>query len=753
MLTSGKTVRWTSRVVAWTLVGALVCAGCGGGDGDDGATTLSSQRQPLAGTVVLPAGVTAEAVINGLEEAPVTDGAFTLEVFAGDGARGRGRQLAVVVSPTGAPLLMGWFGPDATELSPRTTADVLAWWSTGAFTAPLESADALIGLFAAAPELDAVGAAIQDALAADPDAFAATHPTVTAALRTATEALLGEPGSIPRSLLVNPADERSGIRVDQLSGVNQITLTNRYRRPAFALVDRVSTFDAEGNETASPQKVARIDISAVTGLDGGVGTINQIITGLAQTGGTFEGADLAYTEKSADPIALPNVAGAKKTRYQVAVVGPGAFAGDYEALSDEAKLKQAEVVQKFVIQQLILPLTIQLLVPSGDLDKVAGVNGFNDLVQDFIGIIGVQAPGIFDLASKGDFKGAVTLAGQTIVGSGTFRNAIFAAILERLYDLGTPEGDAAYGRASAVASGFASVTGALDTFLTAFDLTAVAGSFAESNEGDRWTVDAIDSQVRLSPPSSTVEPGDNVRLTATTPDVGDDVPKAYRYTINPGNLGDLRNDRGSGKSIDSSENFIFFDAGDAPGTVTVKVEVFQIDLSNRIPLGEATATVTIEEGCEFGEEDKQTVVVQEFVGISEGGGFGGDDAAVAYWYFVWNLEPGVAPYEMTFRAGPAGDLFGSSTIHQDGKTITVRPVQPLGQYDLRYSTAASLPNREAAVFADAVALSDTQAIYILNDHSQPLNANHDQLDDFYTRVEEIGVKHRGTGAEIVPACE
>ncbi len=738
-------------VAALLLLGAMSSA-CGGDGGGDGDTTLSTQRQSVVGTVVLPAGVTATAVVNGLVDVPVTEGGFTLEMFAGERGEGRGRQLAVAVSATGAPLLMGWFGPDATELSPRTTAEVLAWFATGAFTAPLESADALIGLFAVAPELDAVGAAIEDELANNPDAFAMANPTVTAALRTAAMDLLVGTGRIPRSLLVNPGNESSGIRVDQVTGVNQITLTNRYRRPAFALVDRVSTFDADGNETASPAKITRIDISPVTGLDGGIGTINQIITGLAQTGGTFEGADLAYTEKSGEPIALPNLAGAKKTRYQVSIVGPGAFPGDYERLSDEAKLKQTEVVQKFVIQQLILPLVIQLLVPSGDLDKVSGINGFKDLVQDFIAIVGVQAPAIFDLAGKGDFKGAVTLAGQTIVGSGTFRNAIFAAILERLYDLRTAEGAAAYGRASAVASGFANVTGALDTFLTAFDLTAVAGSFAESNEGDLWTVDAIDAQVRLSPPTSKVKPGDNVRLTATTPDVGDDVPKAYRYTLNPGNLGNLRNDRGSGKSIDSSENFIFFDAGDGEGTAMIKVEVFQIDLSKRVPLGEATATVTIEEGCEYGEDDMQTVTVQKFVGISEGGGFGGDDSAVAYWYFVWELEPGVAPYEMTFRAGPNGDLFGNSTLHQDGKTITVRPIQPLGQYGYRYSTAESLPQRESAVFAAAVALSETQALYILSDHWQPLNENRDQLESFYETVDEINAKQEGTRAEIVPAC-
>lgn len=752
MLESRKTTRSMWAVVAWMWLGALVFLACGGEGGGETTTTLSTQRQSVAGTLVLPEGVTAVTVLNGLIEAPVTDGGFTLEVFGGE-REDRGRQLAVAVSASGAPMLMGWFGPGSTELSPRTTAEVLAWFATGAFTAPLESAEVLIELLAEAPELDAVGAAIGDELAKNPDAFAVANPTVTTALKTSAEALLMGSGRIRRSLLVNPAEEKSGIRIDQLTGVNQITLTNRYRRPAFALVDRVSTFDADGNETSSPKNIARVDIAAVTGLDGGVGTINQIITGLAQTGGTFEGADLAYTEKSGNPISLPNVAGAKKTRYQVAVVGPGAFAGDYDGLNDEAKAKQAEVVQKFAIQQLILPLVIQLLIPTGDLDKVSGINGFKDLTQDFIAIIGVQVPAIFDLAGKGDFKGAVTLAAQSIIGSGTFRNAIFAAILERLYDLRTAEGAAAYSRASAVASGFANVTGALDTFLTAFDLTAVAGSFAQSHEGDLWTVDAIGTQVRLSPPTSNIKPGDNVRLTATTPDVGDDVPKAYRYTLNPGNLGNLRNERGSGKSIDSSENFIFFDAGDGEGTAQIKVEVFQIDLSNRIPLGEAIATVTIEEGCEFDEEDMQTITVQHFAGIEKGGGFGGDDAAVAYWYFVWELEPGITPYDMTFRAGPAGDLFGSSTIHKDGRTITLRPVQPLGQYAYRYSTAQSLPNREASVLVAAVGLSETQAIYILSDHSQPLNEYHDQLGAFYETVERINAQQEGTRAEVVPSCD
>jgi hypothetical protein len=77
----------------------------------------------------------------------------------------------------------------------------------------------------------------------------------------------------------------------------------------------------------------------------------------------------------------------------------------------------------------------------------------------------------------------------------------------------------------------------------------------------------------------------------------------------------------------------------------------------------------------------------------------------------------------------------------------------LGQYGYRYSTAESLPRREAAVFAAAVALTENQAIYILSDHWQPLNENRDQLEGFYERVDEINAKQEGTRAEFIPSCD
>jgi hypothetical protein len=731
----------------WVWV-ALVACGASGADG----AKLSSERLSVAGTLELPAGVVAATVVNGLTSAPVEDGSFTLEVFAGDGDT---RQFAVALSPSGAPLLMGWFGPSASVLSPRSTAEVLAWFASAGFSVPLEAASDLFDHFARAPELDPLATAISTALVAQPDGLSETDPALAAALATAVDALF-EPRSesprVPRSLLINPSSERSGVRLDQVSGVNQITPVNRYRRPAFALIDRVSTFDEDGRETAAPARIGRVDVSPVTGLDGAVGTINQIITGLATTGGTFEGADLAYTEKAAASVSLPNVAGARKTRYQVAVVGPGGFGGDYAKLSDEAKLKQAEIVQKFAIQQLILPLVIKFLVPRSDLDRVSGVTGFEDLVGDFITIVAVQAPAIFERASAGNLKGAMMLGAETIVSSSTFRNALFSAVLERLYDFRSTDLEAAYGRASAAAGAFVRVTGAVDTLFTAFDLTAVAANFAQSNTGDIWTVDSSDSRVRLTPPESELPTKERLRLTVTVPDVGEGVALAYRYSVTPSGLGELSNERTSGATIDSSEDFIFFTAGETEGTVTVKAEVFQIDRTNRILLGAGTATVSIKEGCAFDDDDVQKVTAQTWSGITAPNTSGIAHAA-AYWYFIWDLTPGIDAYDITFRAGPGSNLFGSSVPHRDGNTIQILPVQPTGRAAYQYSTAESLPRREFAEFAAAVGLSDTQGLYILTAPWQPLDDEQTQLDSFNERLRAINEQNSGTMAEIVPSCD
>jgi len=199
----------------WTRCGGTPPAG-DGGDGGQGVVQLG--RQTVAGQADLAAigltGTTKATVRSSAGEAPLgTDGAFSLTCYGGEG------QLAVALSPAGNPMLLGWLDAEHTALSPRTTAEVLVYFASGAFALPVaaqaEAIEALRGL----ADLDALATSITAALAADLDAFAGASPVASEVsalvqqLANDAEAAArsGRDGLFSRGVLVNPAESRSGL--------------------------------------------------------------------------------------------------------------------------------------------------------------------------------------------------------------------------------------------------------------------------------------------------------------------------------------------------------------------------------------------------------------------------------------------------------------------------------------------------------------------------------------------------------------
>lgn len=720
-----------ATALATTLVALTAC----GSDSDGGGngSGLDLNRRTMTVQVDLPAGVTAAAVQTMLGEAPVAGGAAQVPAFDG-------RQLTVAVAASGEPLLFGFLGGSETTLDAERFAEALLYFATGATLLPPEEGahEAALAAIGDAPGLSDVAEAIEAALLANPDGFLETgsYDDVVEELEEAVAALRAQAPD-GRGVLVQPLESKSGLRVNTTEGVNSIFLTNRYRRLGHAFIDRVSTFDDDGNQTPAPKRVTDFSVPSVQKLGSTTSTLVDIVYGKN-----------AFEETSTGPVALEAVEDAAKTRYRLVVVGPGQSDGEYNQLTQEQADKQLEVTQTFVIKDLFLPMVLNLLIPGSKLDDYLKFTGGGSLVKDLIKLFTSNAPKIWEKSAEGDIEGALFEAWNTVSQSSTFRSILLQRLLDAILDSAGPDvADKAFANGKKLLNALKVV----DTLLAGIDGTAAGLGVGLSNRADVWQIDVTAPKVRLDPETATLDFGEGKQLTANTPDIDDDVPLVYKYTVAPTHLGQLRNARGSGAEINSSENFIFFDAGETEGTVVVKVEVFQVDNQNRISIGSATSTLTIEEGCHFDEEDLQRVTVQRYVGV------GTDDfdnaAAFAYWYFIWDLVPETTVYDITFRAGPAGDLFGNSTLHKDGATLRLRPVQPLGQYARRYSTGATLARRAFDDFAEALNLRDDQGIYILTDHWQLLDDNQSQLEHFNERVAEIHAKQVGTMAELMPVCE
>ena len=549
------------------------------GDGADSETPAGPQSQTgayrtLSGTLAPPAGVSLTHVRNSLGEGAVADGAFRLEAYAD------GRQLTVAQTAAGTPALLGFVDADHTAIDANSTADALLFWATGAFLAPREQHPALLELLGQTPERAILAEAVAATLAADPEAFATSQPALAETLRDLAIQLQG---SAAAKLIVDPLESRSGLTVNTVEGLNSVTLANRFRRPGHVFIDRVSTFDAAGTETPSPAPLTDFELPAVQGLSTAVGTFVDIIWGR-----------LAFEEKSTEPVELPAVEGAERTRYRLLVVGPGAGAGDLALISPEELEKQQSVLRRFLVRDLFLPLVLNVLIPQSDLDSYLKFAGGAGVVDDLIDILTSNVPGIWERSASGDIRGALWGAYDALVTSDTFRNATLEVLVSHIQDTrGLEASDAAF----KTAQQFARAVAALDALLQVFDSSTVGTSVAQSNMADIWTVDASAPTVRLTPPTAALASNERVTLNATVPELsGSGVDLVYRWS-NTATAGSLSDGQANHQdNFDSSRPRASYTAGDGEGTDRIEVEVFALagpGQSGRQLVGRASAVVEV----------------------------------------------------------------------------------------------------------------------------------------------------------------
>ncbi len=574
-----------SQRAALALVGLFVATWAGGCGGSDQSAGGGSATRTIHGTVAGPAGVA--MVRSSLGEAPVAGGRFAIVGF-------EGRQLVAAESADGVPMLLGWLGDGATELSPRSLAEVLVWLATLAPMAPPELQAELQALLADAAELDPLADAIAAALAGNPDAFATDQPTVAQALADVLAALAAagtaERGSraaqiyvdrLGRALLINPTDAKSGLRLDTTGGLDTVTVFNAYRRLTHVSIDRVSTFDADGNETASTSHLTDFELPAVQGVSTTIGSFVDLIWGRT-----------AYGEVSSQAVKLPNVDGAAKTRYELLVVGPGHLPGDGDRMDAQERAKQREVTQIFIARDVFLTLVLNWLIPASGVQSVLGSEAAKDATQDVVNLIGNSVPGAWDKAAGGDVSGALFDVYQALATSNSFRNALLQITLRLIAArFGKPAIEKLGDRVATLMKSMAVV----DAALAGFDVSQIGNAIANAAIAEAWQVDVVRSAVRLDPEQASIEPRDIVELTVAVTDAPAGTPFEYRYST-PGSAGQIRNATQTGTQITSSQPTIIYEAGSDEGNDTVTVEVFALagpGGADREKVGEATSMIEV----------------------------------------------------------------------------------------------------------------------------------------------------------------
>jgi hypothetical protein len=605
----GRTRGWLCSLAAAALLSA--CGGGGGDDGSNGSVTTASPAIPVlsmgsaTATVVLPSGLaigtdklTVRTSVG--EATPNASGTVTLTSYVD------GEQLAIVLSPAGNPMLMGWIDATHTTISAATTAQVLAYFAlNGSLMLNDAERQALMADLPTAPGIDALTATIQSELVRSVDAFAQADPALTQALATFANATYGGAQMSAAStrahalgIVITPATQ-SGIDVLQ-DPPFAAHLTNSFRRRAWAFVDRIS-HTTGGTDVADPMAVTSFEMPPVIGVNGGVtGALTDIMNAYYGNQAT------AYAVVSGPSVSIPLVDGSDKTSYQVTVVGAGGSAGVASSLTAAQSTALREVAMRGFLKDFMVPTLANAILGSGAIDFTAGTGDkakfmadvLTNLTGDFINYA-TSVPGVNDKIANGQwFDAGVDLTG-TAAGAGTVRT-----ILVEAFDRAVKARVAAGldpGAMKGFMNSFNVILNAAGGVLQAFDSSAYVKDLAQADQADQWTVVVTPQKIALNPQASNVGVGGTVVLTASVLGAEDTDGYSYHWTTTT-QFGDLSEVAGGSRIhqsdyCSSSEKAVFtYEKAAAAGTTdTVKVQIYSgpnCDPAKGQLLGGAASTMT-----------------------------------------------------------------------------------------------------------------------------------------------------------------
>jgi hypothetical protein len=510
-------------------------------------------------TIVLPLGSTVNpgqlAVLDTIAQTvPVVSGQFSIPAYD------NGSQIAVVLSPAGNPMLLGWLDANHQTVSAATTAEVFGYFALGGYLLLNDSDRAeFVSEMPQAPGFATLVQAISTAVAASPDAFASSNAAVTGALATFVSGIYAAAATgstaaqshllslVRRNSLIKPQDVN--VATPEQSGISVVAdppysahLSNATRRRAWAFVQRVS-YTANGQVTPSPAAVTDFEVPPEVGLNGGInGAITDIINAY------FGNSNSAYTAvdaPSTGPFPIPVVANSDLTTYQVTVVGPGNY-----QLGALAALPQNQINQQ--IQISIGGFTIDAMVPF--FSNIAFGTTFLSS--------SAAAPFLKALATnlQGDLLANTTLLPnlQAEVTAGRYGDALLdilngittgngvLGLLEKDVQLavaavGTNGGFGPNGPSglTAAMTNITKILGTVNAALQVFDTAVYATQIYNADMVDQYTVTSSPAAVITNPATATVGQGGIQPITILSVG-GGTPPNGYSYFWSTtSNFGDL----------------------------------------------------------------------------------------------------------------------------------------------------------------------------------------------------------------------
>ncbi len=600
------------------LVALLTLTACGGG----GKTPPPKDGEPkeVSGRVVLPAGATLKPetlkAVTGLGSFAVgADGTFKAQVI------GDGPTEIDVLDPTGALVLSAVAGlePITTtlELSSRSSAAVLLYYSVGAFLLPADIqekawelidqvsavddlADVLSASFAAGGlPLSDEDAALDDALdlawqgVFGPRAMGLSSSGVKDLLTAAlTPAGLLEPQAGGSSnIVIEPGagTVQSGVAVIHNPVGSGVAAQNTFRRPAALLAYQVGYQDDGGNdqEISPPVLAGRVDVPS-TGSLGLMQALTDIVTGEAP---------FSPVVSDGLPLTLHN---GLRTYYQLVLLGPSLDAVTHPPLYDDARFMNERAAWNEIRGEKVLDLFLNdIALPA--LENFA-FGGAGHIEASKLGKLRQQFKALNDshlanlgvfLKAGGSYAEAVKIVLTELATNNRYRIDFFEVMVDAMLESEKSKMsfDAVEARLKARASASA-ILAAVQFTLSVGDVAAIMSDLNSSLPAVGWTATASPTLFALDPEHAYFTKSQpQIKLSVSTrgPVSGNFM---YRWTTT-GSYGELTDGPKKGTTIDTAYTSVWYTVR-APHTITddqkdaVSVAVYEVEPgATSIPAGQA----------------------------------------------------------------------------------------------------------------------------------------------------------------------
>lgn len=591
------------------LILPMVLAACGGNGsglpGGAGTGRKSLRATPITAQVALPAGAQGERV-NGLRvwtsgsaASPDASGKAGVTVF------NDGPQYTEARDPQGRLVLAGFLGANGKTLDAASTAEMLAYFATGAPMATGEARRKVFDGLRSITGFAEVVAEVENDLKTD-GYLTPNDEAMIAKLDAMVTAIGGIPGagararSLPtRGAIVSPSTQVSGISVDTTVD-GQVALQNVYLRRAMAWLDKVSynvkigerTTVVPADEPETPVKP--IEIDSPKRYAGFIGTIADLLQG-----------NIAYSPTNAGPFPIPaidpKIEGCVGTNYHLTIVGPGAIEGDRGSLKPARRAEADKLIFKAAFLDYLLPFFVTVVMPiDGELfDDFAKHAGASVVLQDLATTIFATAPNVADLMWKGEYYQAAIALRDAGLLSNTLLPAITQMFLNWAEDSSSDAVANMTERYAKDAKAMLGTIGSIDKWLSILETGVVASDLVNSKTWDLVRIESTGGKVTITAEKQKLPATESTSLTAVIQDKNPDAVYKYQWSVSAGfrlndKFGKTTDDTADGVLTSSQDTVGIISKENKDGTATVRCKVTRIDGAVDLPVDDSTGSVTFE---------------------------------------------------------------------------------------------------------------------------------------------------------------